>query len=67
MSRICFVCNKRPRVANHVSHAKNKTKRWLYPNVQKMCFVLSGDVAAKVHRKKVCTKCLKGHKVRKVN
>ena len=34
MSRICKITGKRPRVANHVSKANNKTKRRQYPNLQ---------------------------------
>jgi len=66
MSRICAVCNKRPVSANNVSHAKNKTKRWLFPNVHMMRFVLTGDASKKVRRACVCTKCVKAGKVQKV-
>ena len=34
MSKICKIMNKRPRVANNVSKANNKTKRRQYPNLQ---------------------------------
>ena len=34
MSRICKITGKRPRVANNVSKANNKTKRNHYPNLQ---------------------------------
>ena len=34
MSRICKLTGKRPRVANNVSKANNKTKRRQYPNLQ---------------------------------
>ena len=34
MSRICDVTGKSPLVGNRVSHAKNRTKHWSYPNVQ---------------------------------
>jgi large subunit ribosomal protein L28 len=34
MARICEITSKKPRVGNRVSHAKNKTKRWFYPNLQ---------------------------------
>lgn len=64
--RICVVCDKRPHVANNVSHANNRTKRWVYPNVHKMRFVLAGDVRKKVHNATVCTKCVKAGKVVKV-
>ena len=66
MARICTVCTKRPKVGMHVSHAKNRTKRWLYPNVHMMRYTLSGDNSGKVTRGKVCTKCVKARKVKKV-
>ena len=34
MSKICKLTGKRPRVANNVSKANNKTKRRQYPNLQ---------------------------------
>ena len=34
MSRVCKLTGKRPRVANNVSKANNKTKRRQYPNLQ---------------------------------
>ncbi|MBT3455705.1 50S ribosomal protein L28 [bacterium] len=66
MSRICYVCGKRPQSANLVSHANNKVKHWLYPNVHKMRFTLSNDPSRKVVSAKVCTKCFKANKVKKV-
>lgn len=66
MARICGVCGKRPQVANLVSHAKNRTKRWVYPNVHMMRYTLTSKTDNKVHRGKVCTKCVKAQKVQKV-
>ena len=66
MSRICVVCTKRPQVGNLVSHANNKVKRWVYPNVHKMCFVLTKSGSRSVQRGAVCTKCVKAGKVEKV-
>lgn len=34
MSRVCEITGKKPQVGNNVSHAKNKTKRKFYPNLQ---------------------------------
>lgn len=68
MARSCCVkgCDKKPRVANLVSHANNKTKRWVYPNVHAMRFVYTNDASGHVHRGKVCTKCIKANIVQKV-
>lgn len=66
MARICAICDKRPQVGNRVSHANNKTKRWLYPNVHKIRFVRTSSEKVKVERGAVCTKCVKAGKVRKV-
>lgn len=65
MARICAVCDKRPQVANNVSHANNKTKRWIYPNVHTMRFTRPSSID-KVERGKVCTRCVKAGKVTKV-
>lgn len=68
MSRICQVegCGKRPRVGNLVSHANNKVKVLIYPNVHTMRYSYVNDVKKFVYRGGVCTKCLKSGKVRKV-
>jgi large subunit ribosomal protein L28 len=66
MSKICYVCDKRPSVGNLVSNANNKVKRWIYPNVQKLRFMLTGATQKRVIRDSVCTKCMKAGKVIKV-
>ncbi|MCL4361044.1 50S ribosomal protein L28 [Candidatus Dependentiae bacterium] len=66
MSRICFVCDKKPAVANMVSHAKNRTKKWVYPNVHKVRFTLANSGSSKVHHESVCAKCLKAGKIKKI-
>jgi large subunit ribosomal protein L28 len=66
MSRICSVCEKGPHVANLVSNANNRVKRWVYPNVHTVRFTLKGDAKGSVHRSKVCTKCVKAGKIQKV-
>ena len=64
MSNICTICNKQPRVAQIVSNANNKTKRWVYPNTQTMRFKIKGQRS--VQRGAVCTKCVKAGKIEKV-
>lgn len=66
MSRICQIegCQKRPRVGNLVSHANNKVKRWVYPNVHTIRYSYASDT--KVFRGAVCTKCLKSGKIKKI-
>jgi len=66
MSRICAICGKGPQVGNLVSHARNRLKRWLFPNVHTMRFVVVNDPHHRVRRGKVCTKCMKAGKVRKI-
>ena len=66
MARICAICEKRPQVANLVSNAKNRIKRWVYPNVHAMRYVITGDPKGLVKRAKVCTKCVKAGKVKKI-
>lgn len=64
MANICVVCDKRPQVANSVSNANNKTKRWVYPNVHVIRYSIKGQRS--VSRGAVCTKCVKAGKVEKV-
>jgi large subunit ribosomal protein L28 len=62
MAQRCDICGKGPLVGNNVSHAHNRTKtRWL-PNLQSMRV----EVEGKPTRVKVCTKCLKANKVKKI-
>ena len=57
MSKICKITGKRPRVANNVSKANNKTKRRQLPNLQlKTIFV---PELGKSIRLKVSVKALK--------
>ncbi|GAB4389242.1 MAG: 50S ribosomal protein L28 [Thermodesulfovibrionales bacterium] len=57
----CQVCGKKKTVGNNVSHANNKTKRMIFPNLQKTRVVLKGRTQ-KVH---VCTRCLRSGLVQK--
>jgi len=66
MARICAICDKRPSVGQLVSNANNKVKRVIFPNVHTMRFTKSNDPKHKVHRGKVCTRCVKAGKVSKV-
>ena len=57
MSRVCKISGKRPRVANNVSKAHNKTKRKQYPNLQnKKVFIPETGEYVKL---KISTKALK--------
>jgi len=40
MSKVCEISGKRPRSGNNVSHAKNRTKRKFFPNLQTKRFYL---------------------------
>jgi ribosomal protein L28 len=68
MSRICCIegCDKRPRGGCLVSHANNRVKRWVYPNVHTMRFSYTNDIKRLVHRGAVCTKCVKAGKIKKI-
>jgi large subunit ribosomal protein L28 len=61
MARTCHVCEKGPITGNNVSHAKNRTKRRWYPNLQTVRVLVDG--APK--RVAVCTQCIKSGKVKK--
>jgi large subunit ribosomal protein L28 len=58
----CAVCGKQRVIGNNVSHANNRTKRIIMPNLQKMRIMT--DRGAK--RVTVCTRCLRSKMVKKV-
>ncbi|HJZ23883.1 MAG TPA: 50S ribosomal protein L28 [Candidatus Babeliales bacterium] len=66
MSNICKICDKRPQVGNLVSHARNRVKRWVYPNIQKIRFTIPSSGSSRVHNAGVCTRCMKAGKIQKV-
>lgn len=55
----CSICGKKRSIGNNVSHANNKTKRVLMPNIQRI------KIATEHGTKKsyVCTRCLRSKKV----
>lgn len=58
----CYVCGKKKVKGNNVSHANNKTKRWLMPNLQKVRIVTDTGSSRQVQ---VCTRCLRSGMVKK--
>ena len=40
MARVCQITGKKVQVGNNVSHAKNRTKRKFYPNLQTKRFYI---------------------------
>lgn len=62
MSRICYVCGKRPSTGNKVSHANNKSKRRWLPNLQ-TAKILDRD--GERRRVRVCTSCISAGKITK--
>lgn len=61
MSRNCDICGKGPAVGNNVSHANNKTKRVVLPNLKSV----RAKTAEGNRRVKICTRCLRSNKVEK--
>lgn len=55
----CSFCGKKKVVGNNVSHANNKTKRVLMPNIQKIRVLTNGGSK----RMNVCTRCIRSKKV----
>lgn len=55
----CTICGKKRTVGNNVSHANNKTKRVLMPNIQRIKIVTDGGTK----RTHVCTRCIRSKKV----
>ena len=58
----CTVCGKQRAIGNNVSHANNKTKRLVLPNLQRMRIVTGRGVK----KEYVCTRCLRSGLVKKV-
>jgi len=48
-------------VGNNVSHANNRTKREIFPNIQRMKVVIDG----RTQRTYVCTRCVRSGLVQK--
>ena len=57
----CAICGKQRIKGNHVSHANNKTKRLILPNLQKIRVVTNKGVK----KLSVCTRCLRSGAVKK--
>lgn len=57
----CYVCGKGRVVGNNVSHANNRTKRQILPNLQRMRIITESGT----RREYVCTRCLRSGAVRK--
>ncbi len=57
----CFVCGKKRVTGNNVSHANNKTKREVLPNLQRTRIVVNNGVRSEY----VCTRCLRSRLVKK--
>jgi len=55
----CSICNKKRIVGNNVSHANNKTKRVLLPNIQRIRIVTDSGTK----RAYVCTRCIRSNRV----
>jgi len=58
----CYSCGKKRTIGNNVSHANNKTKRVILPNLQQT--KIQTDHGVK--RAYVCTRCLRSGTVKKV-
>jgi large subunit ribosomal protein L28 len=61
MSKVCAVCGKTPAFGHSRSHSMVATKRRFEPNLQRVRVLIDG-VARRAY---VCTRCLKGGKVKK--
>jgi large subunit ribosomal protein L28 len=58
---VCAFCGKKRTIGNNVSHANNKTKRVIMPNLQRIRTMTKTGV----RRLSVCTRCLRSGKVKK--
>ncbi len=58
----CYSCGKKRTIGNNVSHANNKTKRQILPNLQQTRIQTDHGI----RRAYVCTRCLRSGTVKKV-
>jgi len=61
MSKQCEVCGRKPVVGRTISHAHNVRARRFEPNLQTVRAMINGGV----RRIRVCTRCIRSHKVTK--
>ncbi|MEW6068206.1 MAG: 50S ribosomal protein L28 [Nitrospirota bacterium] len=57
----CAVCGKKRVIGNNVSHANNKTKRQIMPNLQRIRVITDKGN----RRLYICTRCLRSGKIKK--
>ncbi len=57
----CYVCGKGRVKGNNVSHANNKSKRVVLPNLQRTRIVVNNGIRSEY----VCTRCLRTGLVKK--
>jgi large subunit ribosomal protein L28 len=57
----CAVCGKQRIIGNNVSHANNKTKKLIMPNLQRIRVMTNKGIK----RLYVCTRCLRSGMVKK--
>ena len=55
----CEICGKKPVMSFAVSHAHNRTKRRLMPNLQKVRIIENGTVKSV----NVCTDCIRSNRI----
>jgi len=61
MAKKCAICDKQVVTGNNVSHAKNRTKKQIQPNLKRVRMLLKG----KLVRDWACTRCIRSGKVKK--
>jgi large subunit ribosomal protein L28 len=61
MAKRCEICGKTPVVGRQKSHANNVSPRRFEPNLQTVRALINGGIK----RIRVCTRCLRSHKVTK--
>jgi large subunit ribosomal protein L28 len=61
MARKCVICKKQVSSGNNVSHARNRTRKKIRPNLQNVKIIRNGTIT----REWVCTRCLRSGLVKK--
>ncbi len=61
MSRKCFLSGKGPMVGNNVSHANNKTKKRLLPNLRRVKIKLEDGTSVRIRVAASTLRTMKKH------
>ncbi|MEE8195460.1 MAG: 50S ribosomal protein L28 [Candidatus Bipolaricaulota bacterium] len=63
MSKVCEICGKHPTTGNTISHSHRHTHKMRLPNIKRVHAYINGKKAWI----KVCTRCIKSGRVKRIS